>query len=455
MRNVEILREVDAGTEMGDYLRHYWWPIASTAEFRDKDAKAVRILGEDLVLYRDLSNRWGLIDRMCAHRHADMSFGFVEEDGIRCPYHGWMYDTNGQLVEAPFEDTVNPNNQLKKQCKLKAYKVKEHAGLLFVYLGKDPAPELPIYDFLNWKHGLIEIARLDMKNNWMQHQENSYDPVHFEWSHENWDVRRHGGDKSKYVSKFAEFKFNEFEFGFDRPTARVDGKELDSRTTLTMWPNGKIRHFACRPRFGENSDYPIGKTFIKWVIPVDKDTSYYLLWAFVQMPVGAKIPEDNITYWNPSIYTPEGVPDYNIQLNQDIIICGGHGFYPESRKDEMLGESDRGIIMFRKKLFEDLERVKQGLDPKATIRDPEAAKNVTIPIFRNDEEERRNYKWDMPYEMYINTEFYKRRLKRVQVKNVADDHSADKNHFNENNIYISEEALRKYVEVVESAKPTG
>jgi 5,5'-dehydrodivanillate O-demethylase len=439
---------------MGNYLRMYWWPIASTAEFKDKDAKAVRILGEDLVLYRDLSGRWGLIDRMCAHRHADMSFGFVEEDGIRCPYHGWMYGADGSLVEAPFEDTVNPNNQLKSQCKLKAYKVKELAGMLFVYLGPSPAPELPVFDFFNWTHGIIEVVRIDMKNNWLHHQENSYDPVHFEWSHENWDVRRRGGDKTQYASRYVGFEFNEFSHGYDRPHFRTDGGKSDSRTSLTMWPNGKVRHFAGRPRKGENSDYPIGKTFIKWVIPVDRDNAYYMIWNFIQMPVGAKIPKDNVTYWNPSLFNADGTPDHTIQLNQDIIICGGHGYYPETRDNEFLAESDRGIVMFRKKLFEELENFKNGKDPKGVIRDPEAAKNVTIPIFRNDEEERKNYKWDMPYDMYVNTEFYKRRAKRIETGiNVAEDHSADKNHFNENNTAISEEALKFYLEVVTTAKP--
>jgi 5,5'-dehydrodivanillate O-demethylase oxygenase subunit len=450
MKDIEILREVDSGTEMGDYLRAYWYPIASTVEFDDNATKAVRILGEDLVIYKDLDGRYGLVDRMCAHRNADLSYGYVEKNGLRCPYHGWMYGSDGKVIEAPYEDTVNPDNNIRRDCKLKSYRVRELAGLLFAYLGPDPAPELPVYEFFNWTGGIIEIVRTDTQNNWLQHQENSYDPVHFEWSHENWDVRIRGGNETQYSAKFLDFEFQEFDHGYHRPRKRVDEKQ-DPRTRLIMWPNSKIRYFAGKPRKGENSEYGIGKTFIKYIVPVDKNNSYYMVWNFLKMPEGAKIPEDNVIYFESSLYDGDGKPDITIQLNQDIVVCGGHGFFPETRRNEYLGETDRGVVMFRKKLFEELERFKVGFDPKGVIRDPEAAKNVIIPIFENDEEERKRFKFEVPYDVYVNSQFYKRRVKRLEVENKATP-SDDPNIFPENNTALLDEALEFFIRVVDSAK---
>ena len=91
-------------------------PIAGASELDDNPVKAMRLFGEDLVLFRDLSGRYGLLDRHCPHRRADLSYGFVEKEGIRCNYHGWMMDNKGGCVEQPFEDTFNPNSPLRKEC---------------------------------------------------------------------------------------------------------------------------------------------------------------------------------------------------------------------------------------------------------------------------------------------------------------------------------------------------
>ena len=107
------LTQVGAGTPMGELLRRYWMPIAAVAELDDKATKPVRLLGEDLVLYRDQAGTYGLLDRHCAHRRADLSYGWVEGCGLRCHYHGWVWDHTGKCLQQPFEEVANPEARFK------------------------------------------------------------------------------------------------------------------------------------------------------------------------------------------------------------------------------------------------------------------------------------------------------------------------------------------------------
>ena len=139
----ELLTRVGPGTPMGDLLRRYWHPIAPAAELDERPTKEIRLLGEDLVLFRDRRGRDGLIERHCAHRRANLAYGIPEDEGLRCMYHGWRYDATGQCVEQPFEETVRPDGQFKQKVKLKGYPVRSAHGLMWAYLGGEPAPLLP------------------------------------------------------------------------------------------------------------------------------------------------------------------------------------------------------------------------------------------------------------------------------------------------------------------------
>ncbi|MDA0241217.1 MAG: Rieske 2Fe-2S domain-containing protein, partial [Proteobacteria bacterium] len=151
------LMEVGPGTPMGDVLRRHWHPIAAVTEFEDKETKPVRLLCEDLVLYKDLSGNYGLVDRQCPHRRADLSYGFVEDCGIRCNYHGWLYDHDGNCTAQPYEDTAHPEANFKDKVKIKAYPVKALAGLLWAYMGPQPAPVLPNWEPFTWENGFSQI----------------------------------------------------------------------------------------------------------------------------------------------------------------------------------------------------------------------------------------------------------------------------------------------------------
>ena len=106
-----LLTRVGPGEPMGEYLRRYWLPIAGAAELDANPVKPIRILGEDLVLYRDLSGTYGLTERNCLHRRADLSYGFVEKKGLRCNYHGWLFDEGGACIERPYDDIAHPQTR--------------------------------------------------------------------------------------------------------------------------------------------------------------------------------------------------------------------------------------------------------------------------------------------------------------------------------------------------------
>ena len=123
--------------------------------------KPVRLFGEDLVLYKDLSGHYGLLERHCPHRSADLSYGIVEQCGLRCSYHGWMFDETGACREQPFEDTDAPEIRFRDQIRIRAYRVEAKAGLLWAYLGPEPAPLVPNWEPFCWDNGFVQIVFSD------------------------------------------------------------------------------------------------------------------------------------------------------------------------------------------------------------------------------------------------------------------------------------------------------
>ena len=177
------LTEVGPGTPMGELMRRYWQPIAAEMELEENPTKEVRLLGEDLVLYKDRSGQYGLIDRFCAHRRVNLAYGIPEERGLRCMYHGWRYDETGQCIEQPFEETVRPEARFKDKIKMKGYPAEALGGMIFAYMGPAPAPLLPRWDAMVWDNVVRDITLAILPSNWLQCVENSLDPVHTEWIH--------------------------------------------------------------------------------------------------------------------------------------------------------------------------------------------------------------------------------------------------------------------------------
>jgi 5,5'-dehydrodivanillate O-demethylase len=358
-----LLTRIGPGTQMGDLLRRYWQPVGGAAELDDNPIKPIRLFGEDLVLYRDRAGRYGLVDRHCAHRRADLAYGWVEERGIRCSYHGWLFDAAGQCLEQPYEDIANLRPS-RHGCELTAYPVRELAGLLWAYMGPQPAPELPVWEPFTWPNGFREIVLADIPCNWFQCQENSIDPVHFEWMHDNWSLRMKGDDRSN-APKHLKVKFEEFDHGFVYKRVREGQSEEDRYWTVgrvALWPNG----------------FYLGRHF-EWRVPVDDENTLSVAWFFVRVPKGREpyVQERVPTWWSP-IKGPDGRWITSHVINQDIVAWAGQGTIAD-RTRENLRSSDIGITMMRQRFFAELEAIKQGRDPWGVIRDKERAQGIELP----------------------------------------------------------------------------
>ena len=176
----EFLTQVSRGTPCGELLRRYWHPVAAAGEFtEEKPIRPVKILGEELVVYRDKKGNYGLVGEHCPHRSASLAYGRVDDEGIRCPYHGWKFDCMGKCLEQPAEPV---DSTFKDRIKHVAYPVEYLGGLIYAYLGPAPAPLLPRWDVLVWEHGKRWIVKESIIDcNWLQPMENSVDPSHLYW----------------------------------------------------------------------------------------------------------------------------------------------------------------------------------------------------------------------------------------------------------------------------------
>ncbi len=360
------LTQAGAGTPMGELLRRYWMPIAAVTELDDAPTKPVRLMGEDLVLYRDRRGTYGLLDRHCAHRRADLCHGMPDERGLRCSYHGWLYGETGRCLAQPYEEIAHPEARFKDRIRLKAYPVEAKAGLLWAYLGPAPAPLVPTWEPFTWTNGFVQIVFSEIPCNWFQAQENSIDPVHFEWLHGNWSRALRGADGAKAPAHLR-IGFDEFEYGFLYRRVlegQAEGDELWTVGRTCLWPNCLFTggHF-------------------EWRVPIDDERTLSVGWFFDRVPNEMEpYAQDRIPYWYGPIRDPQtGRWITTHVMNQDYVAWVGQGTVAD-RTQEHLGESDRGVIMMRRKLLEQADIVARGGEPMAVVRDAELNRCIALPI---------------------------------------------------------------------------
>ena len=351
------LTRVGKGTPMGELMRRYWHPIAAAAELAERPTKAVRLLAEDLVLYRDRSGTLGLIGRLCPHRRVDLTYGIPEDGGLRCMYHGWMFDETGQCIEQPFEETVHPDGRFKEKVKVAAYPVEELAGLVFAYLGPLPAPAVPQWEQLVWPNAVRDIAITELDCNWLQCQENSLDPVHVEWLHGHMgaymETDRNALAKKGSVLAHQRVGFDEFEYGITKRRLLEGKDESDDEWAVghpVLFPNILLVGNDARATF-------------QFRVPVDDTHTLHVSIYNYRAAPGAIAPKQEIV---PYRYVP--LKDENDRyildwtFNQDYMAWVTQG--PLARRDlEVLGESDLGIILFRKQLRRNIQIMDDGGEP--------------------------------------------------------------------------------------------
>ena len=282
----ERLTRVGPGTPMGTLLRRYWHPVAAAEEFANAWTKRVRLLGEDLVLFRDRSGHFGLIAEQCPHRRASFAYGIPQADGIRCPYHGWKFDTTGQCREQPNEPA---GSTFAEKTQTPAYPVEELGGMLFAYLGPKPAPQVPRLDGFVVPGTVRMVGRSLVPCNWLQIMENSLDPVHTEWLHghlQEWVEEQRDGVKPNYaISRHhVNIAFDEFEYGiYKRRLMEGQSEDVDD------WRVGHPVMFPCTLSVGSAGGHWTMYAF-QIRVPVDDTNTLHYWYTAYAPPSGAHVP---------------------------------------------------------------------------------------------------------------------------------------------------------------------
>ena len=387
----EVLTRVDPGTPMGDLLRLYWWPVGISADLKDKPT-FIRVMCEDLVLFRDGDGRVGLLGALCSHRRANLCLGNAEERGLRCRYHGWLYDVNGKVLEIPGEPA---ESKLKENVQHLSYPVEETGGMIFAYLGSQPAPLLPRFDFVageGERH--VKMTRF-MPSNWLQCVENGIDPLHVSYTHKG---------SLDDLQEDPDFSFEETEWGLIHKTFRPGDKEgtFNYREHHMLMPGISVGGSPGRNLEGGGGT-PV--TSARWSVALDNtETSLFRVTykpadnpgKFKKDPflgVGRPLRIEPYAEYKQSDGPP--VLGYTIGRSlpaEDAAVVASLGPIVDRENEHLSPVIDSGVTVLRNMYFKALEEMKAGRDPQGVIRDPAKNKLIVIPAYERwiSADERKN-----------------------------------------------------------------
>jgi phthalate 4,5-dioxygenase len=396
----EILTRVGPGTPMGEVLRRYWTPALLCAELPEPDCPPIRVrlLGENLVAFRDSDGKIGLIGEACPHRGASLYFGRTEDRGIRCLYHGWQFDTDGRCIDMPSEP---PTSSFKDRVRAKAYPVHESGGIAWAYLGP-PETMTPFRDFgtesLPKERQLA--TKLHSTCNWIQTMEGNVDTAHISWLHQFHaaaDIPDDGSDKPGYPSNRLTWKF----WIHDRaPRLEVEDTWYGYRYAgLRTTPNGntnvRITDYIA-PYSTIIAGIPYNTRHLM-VVPIDDHNCWrYNFEAQVQpnpsghggAPLFSSVPFETPFMRRaggivPRTYLPEN--EYNIDreaqrtttfsgvadfVSQDLMVTESMGPIYD-RGQERLGTIDKAVIRMRQILIRSAKALAEDGTPPPALAGPD------------------------------------------------------------------------------------
>ena len=365
----ERISHVAPGTPMGDMMRRYWQPIATVEDIDREEVLPLRILGENLVLYKTTKGELGLIQERCPHRSASLAYGIPHEDGIRCPYHGWLFDGEGSCLDQPFDDVDNPEARFKDKIHVDAYPVETLGGLVFAYMGPpEKKPLLPRWEWFVREDVHRSIGVTHLPCNWLQCMENSMDPVHFEWLHANlinYVAKRRGDQPVMFPAKHVKVAFDVFEYGiYKRRLLEGDDPETS--------PDWLIGHPVLFPNILDTG----GSYQIR--VPIDDHNTLHFLYRAQVVKEGEE-PKTKVQEvpWKHE----DGRLVVETVIGTDMMAWITQGPLTP-RHQEHLGVSDRGIILYRSILSDGIDAVARGEDPPGIVRDP--AKNWPMITYKTE-----------------------------------------------------------------------
>ncbi|MPZ15151.1 MAG: Rieske 2Fe-2S domain-containing protein [Chloroflexi bacterium] len=381
----ERLTQVGPGTAMGNLLRRYWHVVAARAELDEDPVRPVRLLGEDLTLFRDQRGRLGLIGERCAHRAISLAYGIPQEKGLRCAYHGWTYDTEGRVVDMPFEPACLP-------LRVTAYPVQEVGGLVFAYLGPEPTPLLPRHELFARDEFDKSVEITPLPCSWLQCMDNSLDPVHYEHLHVaygNYVMKKLGKPPKMAAARHLKIDFDVFAYGvYKRRLVEGAGEDSDD------W---RIGH----PILFPNTLLVGDAKAVRYQIRVPIDDSHTVHYNYNCWPRKNKTPAwEGIPVERTSLFEPNGSIVADSIVKQDMLGWVGQGPISD-RTLEHLVTSDKGVILYHRMLLDEMEKVDRGEDPMGVVRDPA----VNEPYIRIRWEDRakemfwpggRTFEWTVP-----------------------------------------------------------
>ncbi len=316
----------------------------------------VRLLGENLVLFKTSRGELGLVQERCPHRSTSLAYGIPDDDGLRCPYHGWLFSAEGKCLEQPFDDVENPDSTFKDKIRIDAYPVEALGGLIWAYLGPAPAPLLPRWDLLVREDLHRSIGFTQLPCSWLQCMENSLDPVHFEWPHANlmnYQAKKQGKQPVMFPARHRKIAFDTFEYGIYKRRLL----EGDDPNTSDDWLVG---HPVLFP-----NTLNVGTSF-QIRVPIDDTNTLHILYRTTPKPEDA--PAAVEVYTLP--YQHEnGRLILETVINTDMMAWITQGAITP-RNHEHLGVSDRGVILYRQMLSDAMTAVERGEDPPGLVRDP-------------------------------------------------------------------------------------
>ncbi len=312
----------------GKLMRMYWQPAALVDELQGpRPVRPVKLLGENLVLFRDEEGRYGLIDRHCAHRGADLAFGRLENGGLRCAFHGWLFDVNGQCLETPAEPK---DSKLCQGIKQRSYPVVEKSGILWAYLGEGEPPAFPEIDCFVAPDSHTFAFKGHINCNWLQALEVGIDPAHASFLHrffEDEDTSTAYGKQFRGASAGSDMPMTKILREYDNPIINVEHteyglrlialREIDEERTHVRVTNQLFPHGFVIPMSQE-------MTITQWHVPVDDENCY---WYAIFTSYTAPVDKQKMRDQRLELYE---LPDYKSRKNKS----NDYGFDPHEQATE-------------------------------------------------------------------------------------------------------------------------